>query len=194
MDLSSIIGISILLLLWGAQLKKRSLLGIHARKIFVVAILAQYIGPFIQTQKYFTSLLLAPPPARYLIPPYQSLSYFLFTAQRKFWVPYFISLLVALLIIAALRALPQKTFNRIFEKEEPYIIALCVALCPNPLWIFYIGVTLALYLVASIVTTIFTKEKRSSLYQLWIPAGIITLLLIAQIKTIEPLGALLLFR
>lgn len=194
MDISSIIGISILLLLWGAQFKKRSLLGMHPRKVFAIAVLAQYIGPLIQTQQYFTSLLLAPPPARYLIPPYQSLGYFLFTAQRKFWLPYLISLLVAFLIIAALGALPKKTFDRIFEKEEPYIIALCIALCPNPVWIFYLATTLGLYLLISIVATLISKIKRVSLYKLWIPSALLVLIFAPHVKSISWLSSLILFR
>lgn len=116
----------------------------------------------------------AGPPASYLLPPYQPISYFYLYAYTQFFNKFVISCLAAFLILIASKILNHYFKKRFFEEEEPYFAALSVFLLGQPLWLFYAPAVLGSAVLASVYNQYLRKKHgRFSLYYLWMPAGIL---------------------
>ena len=112
------------------------------------------------------------PPASYLLPPYQPVSYFYLYAYMQFFNKFVISCFAGFLILLASKFLNHYFKNRFFEDEEPYFAALSIFLLGQPLWLFYAPAVLGSAVLASVYNQYFRKKReRFSLYYLWIPAG-----------------------
>lgn len=109
--------------------------------------------------------------SKYLIPPYHSLSYFLFYAWMRLWAPYVISLIAALLGCAATGFLNKRFGGRFFKNEELYFIATGLFVSGHPGWIMYIVLVLAVYFLLSLSRFLFFREtaQRTSFYYYWLP-------------------------
>ena len=118
-----------------------------------------------------------------LVPPYQSVTYVFGYHFTRFALYYLISFAASVLFLSAVTFLNKKFNEKFFEKEEPYLGAIAIFLLGNPLWrfawIYYLIALLAVAFVGSLVVShVLKKSERFSLYYLWLPVAILTLLLV----------------
>jgi len=141
--------------------------------------------------------------SQYLLPPHQSINYFIFYAIARFFAPYLISLAVAILFLFSAKALNKKYQERFFKPEEPYFGALAIFLVSHPGWIFYSALLIIIYLITHIVALARnyadsnadrrgkeTLSYRISMYYLWIPAAIFVIIIQRWLELL-PLWSLL---
>jgi len=141
--------------------------------------------------------------SQYLLPPHQSINYFIFYVLARFFAPYLISLAVAVLFLFSAKALNKKYDERFFEPEEPYFGALAIFLSAHPGWIFYSALLIIIYLITHIVALARnyadsnvdrrgkeTLSYRLSMYYLWIPAAIFVIIISKWLESL-PLWSLL---
>ena len=126
----------------------------------------------------------AGPPSIYFIPPYQSIWYVVNYHFIRFGLYYLISLVAAAVFFIAAQKLNNRFNERFFEPEEPYLGALSIFLLGNPAWgyawIFYIVAMLSIAAIATSYQLLVTKENhRFSLYWLWLPVAILTIIVMS---------------
>jgi hypothetical protein len=115
---------------------------------------------------------------RYLLPPHQPIFYFLFYSGFRFFIPYALSLIIALIFVLAMNLLNRRGEEKFFEKEEPWLAGLAIFLSGHPGWLIYLSILLVVYLFAHFFERIRgRKDKRISLYHLWIPVGLFVILI-----------------
>ena len=118
----------------------------------------------------------------YLIPPYRGIGYFFRYAFVHFWLPYVISLLVALLFFIGAKWLNNRRNELLFEKEELYFLAIGIFVSGHPGWIFYLLIVFSAYLLASLISTLFYgPHTRISFYYFWLPCAAVTVTLTAYL-------------
>lgn len=114
------------------------------------------------------------PPASYLLPPYQPISYFYLYAYIQFFNKFAISCFAGFVFLAAAKLFNRFFKKKFFEEEEPYLGALSIFLLGQPLWLFYVPAILGLAVLVSVYNIyIRKKSEHFSLYYLWIPVGIL---------------------
>ncbi|MBI2591421.1 MAG: hypothetical protein HYW34_01960 [Candidatus Brennerbacteria bacterium] len=151
--------------------------------IFYGAIVAIFSVQWYSAWQQYSLWKYGGPPASYLLPPYQPISYFYLYAYMQFFNKFVISCFAAFLILIAAKILNYYFKKRFFEDEEPYFSALSVFLLGQPLWLFYAPAILGSAVLASVYNQYFRKKRgRLSLYYLWTPAGIFLLLLVMALK------------
>lgn len=124
---------------------------------------AQY---YIWSNQDFTKLLL---------PPHQSIKYFLFYSWGRFWIGALISIGVTVLFYLFLKLL-RRYNSRFLEKEEIMLGFLVALIIGWPNLIIFIPLAFVLTVLYSLVTTVIFKESYTSLYISFILGGIITLI------------------
>ncbi|MBN2197708.1 hypothetical protein JW698_00710 [Candidatus Wolfebacteria bacterium] len=117
--------------------------------------------------------------AKFLIPPYENINYFIFYSGIEFFAPFIISLFFALLFFFFAKKLNKKNNECFFEPEEPYLGAMALFLTSHPGWLFYFIVILFVYLFIHIYSLFFIHKSsfRIPLYYLWIPVGIFVIII-----------------
>ncbi|MBI2011074.1 MAG: hypothetical protein HYS89_02530 [Candidatus Colwellbacteria bacterium] len=169
LDFSSYFSLGVLGLISGASQFElgRSILGRHYRKIFIFSIIAIFSWQvFLALAQY--KLWSASPLTQLLLPPHQGIDYFLSFVISRLFLPYLISLAIALFMIFLLPRLNKKFDERFFETEEPYFAALAVFLVGHPGWLIYLVVLISLYLILHTAYFILRREAvRLSPYRLW---------------------------
>ena len=141
--------------------------------------------------------------SQYLLPPHQSINYFIFYAIARFFAPYLISLAVAILFLFSAKALNKKYQERFFKPEEPYFGALAIFLVSHPGWLFYSALLIIIYLITHIVALARnyadsnadrcgkeTLSYRISMYYLWLPMAIFVIIIQRWLELL-PLWSLL---
>ena len=125
--------------------------------------------------------------SKLILPPYQPLNYFLFYVAMRFFGPYLISLIFALLFIGAAKYLNKKYEERFFYKEEFYLAALSIFLTSYPLAIFYLIAVILIYLLAHFIFigARGNFKERLSTYYLWLPIAIFAIIIIERLKILE---------
>jgi hypothetical protein len=171
----NIFSLVILAVLWGASLflKRRSsvnLLKIY-KYVFIGMIILVFIFSLWQTRSQFF-LWLNNSPSSFLLPPYNSINYFLFYSFYNFFIEPLIALIVALIFIWVANFFNKKFGERFFEKEEPYFGAIGIFLTGYPIFLLYIVAILISILIGAIVT-----RKRFSAYYLWLPVAIFVIII-----------------
>ncbi|MDP3880638.1 MAG: hypothetical protein Q8Q32_00435 [bacterium] len=189
MQITLFTNILILLVIWGAQLKLRSFLLKKIKLILTTAILAPAITLLGYSYILYGIWLNSPPPIRYFLPPHSPISYYFFTIGRRFWISYFIALLIALIFLLLMQSIKKERRGLIFEKEEPYLICAALVLVGHPFWIIYLLFSILIYLIFSFAA----KGKRISLYYLWMPIAILILALSPLLNNIEALSQVKLY-
>jgi len=115
---------------------------------------------------------------QFLLPPHQSISYFVYYSFTRFWRPYLVSGAVGLVALGLAVYFNKKYDQRFFYQDEPYYLALGLFLTGHPGWILYLALLLAIYLlVASGYTLVARKMPRISFYYFWLPLAVVTILL-----------------
>jgi len=121
--------------------------------------------------------------SQFLIPPHNGWNYFIFYTFTRFWLPYLVSGVIGLLGLLGCWQLNKRTNGRFFYKEEFYFLWIAVFLTGHPGWILYVVLLALVTLVYGIYTQIRTSgvlgtpDVRLSLYYLWLPTAIVTILL-----------------
>ncbi len=124
----------------------------------------------------------AGPPAAYLVPPHQSMSYVISYVFAREGASYAVSLTAALALAAVMTWANRRHKERFFEKEEPYLAALAVFLLGDPsapyAWLWYIGAVLLAAALSASFRLLITSHQlpvtsyRFSLYYLWLPLAL----------------------
>jgi len=125
---------------------------------------------------------------KFLLPPYQPLSYVVGYQFIRFDLFYAISLAVALLLLAAATYADRKAGHRFFRPGEPYLMALAIFLLGNPAWhyawLWYLAAMLLISLILLLsyhvigfgnLTNLLdsrNQSRRISLYYLWLPVAL----------------------
>ena len=116
---------------------------------------------------------------KFLLPPHQNFDYFVFYVRSRFFNPYLLSLSFGALFFWAAEYLHKKYDGRFFEPIEPYLLGTSMFAVGNPLWLFYLIILLSIFLIIQFIYNICypLNAKRLSLYYLWLPSAIFTILL-----------------
>ncbi|MEK7162881.1 MAG: hypothetical protein AAB696_01170 [Patescibacteria group bacterium] len=194
-----IISLGILVLIFGASLFWRRSFGIRViannanfwqitrikllvdifyKYIFLFSIILIFILLFYQSYQQY-QVWSQNELSKFLIPPYQNISYFIFYVGVRFFAPYLISLVVALIFIFSAKALNKKYDDRFFEPEELYFGAISLFLVGHPGWLFYSVFIIIFYLLIHLYSLfiIHNSSNRISLYYVWLPTAIFVILI-----------------
>lgn len=148
----------------------------YLKWIFFSAIVVIFtLNGYLSFKQY--EVWLADPLAKFLLPPYQSLNYFVSYAFTHFFMSYSTSLLAALLLLGATIALNKRSGEIFFEKGESYLAALSLFLVGHPGWLIYIIILIAIYLLLHTAYYLLQRERvRLPLYSLWAPVAFFVIL------------------
>jgi len=117
-------------------------------------------------------------PSKFLLPPYQSIDYFIKYIGARFFTPYLISLISALVFFYVAQILNKKYEERFFDSEELWLGALAIFLIGWPGAFFYfIGLIIFYFLLSTFYFLLHGKNHRLSLYYLWLPLAIFVILI-----------------
>ena len=120
-------------------------------------------------------------PSKFLLPPHQSINYFLYYISMRFFAPYIVSLSIAFLFLFSAKYFNNKYGGRFFYPEELWLGSLALFLTgwPNSLFYFIGLILIYLFLHLSLIIGRWSsiKETRISLYYWWIPLAIFVILL-----------------
>lgn len=140
--------------------------------IFIVFSLLFYQS-YLQYQTWISDEL-----SKHFLPPYQSISYFVFYVATRFFAPYLISLAAALMFLFFAKKINKKYDERFFEPEEPWFGALAFFLLSHPGWLFYFVFIILIYFIVHLLSlAISRKSLVISLYYLWLPMAIFVILM-----------------
>lgn len=151
------------------------------RRFFIISIFAVifwgFYESFLQYQIWSGDAL-----SKFLIPPHQSIVYFLKYSFIHFFENYLISLGAGLLFLLGAIALNNRFQKRFFEEEEPYFGALAIFLVGQPLWMIYFIIVMAIGVLGSLFLILKAKAvgsetfHRFPFYYLWLPVAITILI------------------
>lgn len=169
----------IAIFLWGAQLLLRpaSFLRV-ARLVFWILIFGGiFLASYFTYQQYH--LWLAHPISQFLLPPHQSISYFVYYAINNFYLATVLASLAALVVLLVVGLLNKKFPARFFEPVEPYLAGAAILLVGHPGWLYYLPAVLVSTLPLSIFYVLFSRNraKRLSLYYFWLPVAALAILI-----------------
>lgn len=112
-------------------------------------------------------------PSKYLLPPYQPISYFLQYVGWRLFAPYALSLAVGIAFALAARWYNRRRDNQFFYDEEYWFMAMAIFLTGHPGWLLYL---VALCAIMAIVLffrlVILRKNEKLSFYYLWFPLAL----------------------
>lgn len=129
--------------------------------------------------------------SKFFLPPHQDWSYFFLYVGARFFAPYAISLLAALLFFFSAIFANRRFHERFFSKEEPFLAALSLFLVGHPAWLVYFGLVIVVYLAIQLWSTLRKDElSRIPLYHLWVPLALFVIIIMKWL-TAAPLWLLL---
>lgn len=120
--------------------------------------------------------------SKYLLPPYQSIVYFLKYSFVHFFESYLISLTAAFLFLWLANLLNNRCQKRFFEEGEIYLGALAIFVLGHPLWMIYFIAIMSV----GVLGTLFLKAKsyklktmacRFPFYHFWLPVAVIVMII-----------------
>ncbi len=171
MTLAWIFSLITLAVVFGAQLMRPSLLPRVARIAFLVSIFFfLFLAAYYSYQQYF--FWKENPVSQFLLPPYQSIRYFLSYSFFNFFFQPIFSLTAAIAGFFTAKILNQKFGERFFEPVEYYLFALGLLLAGHPGWIYYLLAMLAAGIAGS-----FLIKGRFSFYYFWLPSVALVILI-----------------
>jgi hypothetical protein len=162
----------------GAQITKRPSWVFKA--ILVLAILAIFGTLGYWTLMQYKVWNIEGAAGRYFLPPHQSWNFFINYVLARFWAPYLVSLAAAILFFISAKLLNKKRGGQLFYDEEFYLSAAGFFVAGHPLWLVYLIVTITIHFLFSNFYFLFSKrdkDARLSFQYLWVPIGILVILL-----------------
>lgn len=177
------VSLAILILVLGLQIIRRfgGLFGYRSisifKSIFILSVVLIFIllfyNSFQQYQSWSQNEV-----SKYLLPPHQSINYFIFYVLTRFFGPYLISLGAGLIFLLLAKILNKKYDERFFYPEEYYLGGISIFLTGHPGWLFYAVFLLIAYLLIHFYSLfIIHNPERLSLYYLWIPMAIFVIII-----------------
>lgn len=113
---------------------------------------------------------------RFFLPPYSGWGYFYSTAGYRFFVPWLISLTLAIAVSRLAERGNRHLGERFFEPEEIGIMRLSFFLVGYPgVWFYAILILLAGTALSAVYTAL--ARGRAPLYYFWLPLAIATILM-----------------
>ena len=177
MDITVLVILSIIFGLQLLDAKTPARQGFFGRAIFLSAIIAIFSLSFYlswQQYQFWKSDHLG----KLFLPPYQNFNYFIFYIRTRFFNPYLLSLFFSLLFFWSAKHFNKKYEGRFLEESETYILASAIFLVGHPNWLFYLILLLLVSLLLSLANFLYFEHgKRLSLYYLWLPTAIFTILI-----------------
>ena len=116
------------------------------------------------------------PLAKYYLPPYQGIGYFIFYAGTRYAVGPLVAIAAAILFGGWANTSNKKFGDKFLEEEEGRLFALGILLAGYPGLVFYVGLLFAAALALTVSYTIL-KKGRTPLYFLWLPASACAILI-----------------
>jgi len=146
--------------------------------IFVISIILIFILLIFQSYQQY-QLWLKNDISKYLLPPYSGIDYFVFYTFNKFFAPYLMSLIAAVLFLFSAKIINKKYEERFFYPEGYYLGALGIFLSSHPGWLFYLFFLIFVYLLIHLYSLFIIHNSfyRISLYWLWIPTAIFVIIM-----------------
>lgn len=127
--------------------------------------------------------------SKLLLPPYQSIVYFLKYSFTHFFIAYLISLAAGLLFLWLANLLNNRCQKRFFEEGELYLGTLAIFVLGHPLWMFYFLAVISI----GVLGTLFFQDSRFKIqvsrfkiqdssrrfpfYHFWLPVAIIVMII-----------------
>ena len=173
--------LTLLGVIWGASLfeRGRSLLVRYSKFIFIFVVAGLFFyGVYLSSLQY--EAMTTGGLSKFLLPPYQSINYFLiYIAGARIFGPYVLSFLASLLFMWAAARYNKKYDERFFEREEIYFGALAIFLVSHPGWIIYFPTLIVLYTLIQLYNRFVRRRvnERIPLYHLWVPTAIFVILI-----------------
>lgn len=110
-----------------------------------------------------------------LLPPYNSIHYFLFYAFTEFWANGLLATTLGIISYFIIRRYAENE-QPFFYPEEPLLCLLTISLVGHPFWIVYLLSLLITALIGTLITRFITHtNSRVSFRYLWLPLAIGTL-------------------
>ena len=113
---------------------------------------------------------------KYMLPPYQSIAYFLSYVGVRFFGPWVLAFLASVIVSRAAKYLNKKFGERFFENEEIELIALGVFLTGYPGFFIYLSLILVLGVMFSAAYQVLTKG-RLPLYFFWMSMAVFAIII-----------------
>ena len=122
------------------------------------------------------------PISQRLLPPHNSIFYFLQYCWQHYWFESIVTILFALLIFWAIYLLNKKFDQAFFYDEERYLAGLGILITGWPNCLIYLSLVLFLGIIFHFLVLVFNffknvKNIRLSLIYFWLPCALLVLLL-----------------
>ena len=171
------IAASIIIALWGAQILKRPLLVLYAKRIFLTVVIALVLFLVYSTRQQL-DMWSADGVAQYLLPPFQAINYFLLYVLFRVWMPYVLSAVAAMLFLWWVHRYNRRHESKVFYSDEPWIAASAILLMGWPGLVVYALVMVVLFTTVSLsIQAARGRDFRVSPYYFWIPAALFAILI-----------------
>lgn len=134
--------------------------------------------------------------SRYLLPPFQSIVYFLKYSFTHFFETYLISLGAGLLFLWLANLLNNRCQKRFFEEGELYLGTLAIFVLGHPLWMFYFLAIMSVGVIGTLFSkvscsmfhapcfmrqapcsTLHAPSRRFPFYYFWLPTAVIIMII-----------------
>ncbi|MDO8602031.1 MAG: hypothetical protein Q7R62_02820 [bacterium] len=123
---------------------------------------------------------------RFLLPPYNTIGYFLFYSFTEFWANYLIAAALGAIGYFAIRNYNHRHKEMLFYPEESLLCFLAFLMVGHPLWILYLILLLLAVLLGTLYTHLISKTRaRVSFYYLWLPLALLTLILSPMLERLN---------
>jgi hypothetical protein len=171
------IQLALLLIVGGAQVFLRSFSLRVSRVIYWIAVGFSFLWvAHVSYLQYLTWKMTSL--GQLLLPPHESILYFIQYVGWRFFSPAFVVFLFSFLFIFVAKSMNKKGGERFFEKDEIYIAALAIVNAGYPqILVFFVSFAF-IFLIINIISTIIQgSDSRISPYYLWIPAAVIAIMI-----------------
>jgi len=124
------------------------------------------------------------PVSKFLLPPYQKISYFISYTTYRFVLPFVFALGAALLFFFFAKIINRFFKERLSYADEPLFIFYGIIITGHPLWIFYLFAVFILGLLVYILGLFWEKIKFGELFSLYYLCLVIVFLVLLFNKVI----------
>ena len=171
------IAFTLLILTMGAEIIFRPFVVKNIRKIFwavvLFILLSQIYLSYVQYRVWE-----AGDTSKFLLPPHQSIGYFLTYVSWRIFAPYALSLAIGFLFFWLAKKYNERNEGQFFYNEEYYYIALSFFLVGHPFWIFYvILLVLTVFVIIVCRNLVFKNSDKVSLRYFWLPIAAFVILI-----------------
>ncbi len=177
MDFYSIVGSSVLGIIFAMQIFRARVIEKFAKIAFFLATsvaLGEVAWNSVSLYRSWAEGLAT----RFFLPPYQSLGYFYYTIGTRFIAHTLLALLAAIIVPRVAEWLNKKYDERFFYREEFWLMRLGIFAVGYPGFFFYLAAVAGFEIGFSGIYSLLGKGRASMRY-FWMPAGILTIILVS---------------